>query len=422
VPVRPPRSHRAVMATGFHMRGSLPFQLIPKSTPLEDCECWKIVPIVMHEETDTRSNGPADGGSVESISPGISSTIETTAFRIIRHGDRKVLAAPENPKQALSSAVKCLPEETLRRRGYKALLSIATGIGLGGLITHRAKPPILPIDLAELIDRRVFHRGTRMGPRNASYGVARWPSQPDRRRLYFHVFDKNDQQVVFLKIGLDEENSSFISREADALRSLNGNGGSAFKVPSVYWFRRIGECSVLALEAISNEFKYMRSTKAAYPAEAVREYAGPPRQIESPTLHNLSWGPSAYTWADHGELFLSELANIATSLQVVRAHGDLGVHNMAYRNGHPWIFDWERFTVDAPMYTDRVGFELSSLSRRVTTRPAEWRTTLDNLAPSLGRMCRKDLMFALAFRACMGMQDARAIIGNWSKSKGWGIQ
>jgi hypothetical protein len=260
-----------------------------------------------------------------------------------------------------------------------------------------------------------------MGTPAASYGVARWPSQPDRRRLYLHVFDDSGQQVVFLKIGLDEENSSFISREANALDSLNKNGSSTFKVPSVYWYQRIGECSVLALEAMPSSNKFSRSTKVAFPAEAVREYAGRARQIEPLHLNNLSWGSIANAAANNGRPFFSELTNIATGLQVVRAHGDLGIHNISYRNGHPWIFDWERCTLDAPMHADRVGFELSSLSRKVTARPTDWRTTLDNLAPGLGRMRRIDLMFALAFRASMGMEDAKAVIVNWSESKGWGI-
>jgi hypothetical protein len=347
------------------------------------------------------------------------STVRPAPYRVFSFGARPVIAVPSQPTSALRAGIRCFQTETPRRSMYRAYMALSVAGRWDRLIAQTASSP-LPTDITAALDEWL---ATALAPdqRAGAQLVIQWPPQPERGRIYIHVLDSSGTRICFAKVSLDDENDRTLVREAGILAEISALHRSHFDVPSALGCAQFGAHIVLGLSALPAADRFQRSRAVAYPSDAVEEYSTIRRAVDLNALADIGWfGRAAGILnAASASTFKAEIAADTGAWILCRAHGDLSAHNMLHSAGRLWIFDWEESVHDAPVTADRVGFELSRLSRRILRRPRDWPAVVARDAPALSVLPRRDLMLALLFRS-LHAPSASAIINNWDMSEGWG--
>jgi hypothetical protein len=341
-------------------------------------------------------------------------------YRVFSFRGRPVVSLPATGA-GRRAGLRCYQPTTLPRRAFRAGIVLASVLGADRWLARDQVSPLPPaVDpkLARWLTGALRQRGA------VDEGiVVMWPRQPDRGRIYVHASDSRGHPVAFVKIALDDRNRRLMAREVATLTELVRETPSRFRVPRVLLTREVAGSLAVIGEPLPAGAASPTLRRAVLPAAAVAEYSGLVRTATDVTT--TSWWPS-YRRALTPPLsrFDDELLRLtAGGVRTVRAHGDLSAHNMALVGGRLWLLDWEESAPDAPVLTDRVGFTLSKLSRRLTAKPAGWRDCLGPAGTAgLDGAARVDLMLALAFRHARGFADARTILRHWNRSAGWGVQ
>lgn len=341
-------------------------------------------------------------------------------YRLFTFGERQVLAVPRSAMRVRRASVRCCPRDTPRKALYRAFLMLSVSARLDRFVGSTVPMP-LPRRTAASISEWLGDPGSATREKAGWSFVVRWPPQLDRGRVYVHVLDGSGAAVCFLKVSLDTHNDRTLTREAATLADVARLAKRNFEVPAVLRVWRPERHVVLALAALPDPDRRDRRLGGTFPAAAVGEYSGHRRAVGPDDVLELSWFRDwEPPWDTIHERFLTELSSDRRPWVVCRAHGDLGTHNVVRAGGRSWIFDWEESAADAPHLADRVGFELSRLSRKLARRPTDWRGIVDRAAPGLGLLPRRDLIRALVFRTSRRMADANIIMRNWDRSGGWG--
>jgi hypothetical protein len=341
---------------------------------------------------------------------------ETTqgSYRLFSYMGRPTIAAPATAS-SIKASIRCLPQGTLRGRLYALGVKMSVATGLTGLTSSRVTIP-LPTPARRGILRWLEQQCSGSPVDTPHYLTVIWPSQPNRRRVYVHVIDQEGHHRCFIKLSLDHVTDGLLLREATQLAKIGSFPRRHFNVPRVLGVIAAGPRIAIALSPLP----YANTTSMTpreYPHDAVAEYAG---SASSLPTGDLSWlDPGNKPWM-RSPSFRAEIESHPPSWRVATAHGDLGPHNMMAESGQLWIFDWESCTADAPVLTDRVGYALSTVHRRLLRKPSRWRTILERESSGIELLPRVELMQAIAFRASKGIRDAEAIIHHWDKSEGWG--
>ncbi|HEX3222694.1 MAG TPA: hypothetical protein VHR35_09005 [Nocardioides sp.] len=188
--------------------------------------------------------------------------------------------------------------------------------------------------------------------------VAYWPPQPERGRAYLHLLDDDGDAVSFLKLagGYD---APALAREEAALESLDG-GSIHFTTPRVRASGIVGPTRWLCTDPLPTFGRQTLQPHLPLPVQVVDDIRGQTRWVAPTELDSLTW------WADLQQrldgvpsAFVDDLMDaVAHGVEVGRAHGDFGAHNLAFAAGRLWVFDWEAFAPDAPVEQDVVGFSL----------------------------------------------------------------
>lgn len=338
-------------------------------------------------------------------------------YRLFTFGSRSVIAVPAYPAAHLRAGLRCLQTETPRRALFRTLVTIAAAGRCDRLIAKTTALP-LPVGTLEAIEAWL---GQLLKPRVAVRLVIQWPPQTWRQRIYLHVLDEDGRRTCFVKVSLDDDNDDMLSREASTIASLSQSRPIHFDVPQVLDCQRVTNHLALALRPLPSLGGRRRAITSDFPADAVREYSTFYGDFGAAELATVDWFAAAMSGIrdDGGLPFKAEILADSKPWTLVRAHGDLGVHNLLPGRGRPWIFDWEESMPNAPVFTDQVGFSLSALSRQLLRRPHQWRRIVDRSAPLLTHLPRRELMIALAFRS-VRISSAMTIINHWDQSDGWG--
>ena len=331
------------------------------------------------------------------------------SYRVFSVRGRPLLATPAVPRRLRLAALERLHPVSRRRQAYQRALRWAMRLGLDGLLSRAAENPVGGIQ------RHLRTLGEMLDEPEITAAVL-WPAEPDRGRVYLHLFDRGCRPVGFAKLSLDEANDRRLQREATLLEELSEKRFEKLHVPAVLGVGRIERRVVVVTEALPAGAEPLPQRLDAYPAECVEAFAGAARLVAAGDVTDLSW------WARYAEAagtagagFDRELRErVEDGVSVRRAHGDFGPSNVIRAAPGLWVLDWEESAPDAPVMTDEITFDLGVNAGRIATDPvAALRDFAQRRLAGSDDGRRTEIMLALAFRAAVGTRDARAFIHNW---------
>lgn len=349
-----------------------------------------------------------------SLGSGGFASVGSSAYRLYKVAGKPILAVPDFPRALRRTALKRLQPSTWKRAAYSWSLHLSMLLGLDDVLSLAVDSPLGSNSELSFNDWRASMRGL-LGYPNLHAAVI-WPPQVERERIYVHLFD-GLHAVGFAKLSFGALDAACLEHEASVLRELGAGGAEHFRVPKVLASGRDRSHAFIVMEPLPASVRPLKSTLRAYPASSVDEIAGPVRTVGAEELSTLSW------WHDYESRLRADvrpfhdemMGMVGSGLRVCRAHGDLSPHNIVRDGRGLWIFDWEESCADAPLQTDRLGFELSIHLPDIMATPQHWVRVLKNKHLHARQPRQKlDLMMALAFRHAKGIGDATALMQHWT--------
>jgi hypothetical protein len=327
---------------------------------------------------------------------------------------QNVLAVPRQPPELRRTALKRYQPYTLKRRLYSRFLQTAISLHAEAVVARRG-PFLLSRELGfdyeawlkVLCERLSFPR---------AHAILAWPSEPSRKRLYVHLLTEELQPLAFVKLATGPADARKFQSEAEALRELGQLGLRRVRVPRVLDQGQYDSTVYLALEPLPSKARPPRWGRSFNASELLMEISSPPERLTGEAITGLSW------WQEYARLlkgrdlaFTRELARLLPlGAQVCRAHGDLGLSNLARDGTTIWLFDWESTHAAAPAMADEVSFFLSfSIHKATARREACLRDFEKRFLREASMQRRLDVMLALAFRYSTGVADSEFYMENW---------
>lgn len=236
---------------------------------------------------------------------------------------------------------------------------------LGSLLTRSQG---LREQVAEFVEKRSHYRG------DSIFAVMLHKIQ-ENGRFYLFEFDRGCELISFTKVSTESNSNSRIRREAEVLGGIAGRT-NGFRVPLVTRFCDEGSRVELCLEAAG----------AGY--EKQPESMGLPDSVFRGIASILSRPSESFRFQDVPSWLLQsaettkseKIRNVLDAIPPDRefetcpAHCDLAPQNILRRrraNDGEWdyfILDWEYFTDQAPLLTDRVSHWLGRRHRTLKRR------------------------------------------------------
>jgi glycosyltransferase involved in cell wall biosynthesis len=329
---------------------------------------------------------------------------------------RKVLAVPRHPRTLRRVAISRYQPFTVRRRLYSGILQTAA-MTRSELAFARNWPSSLTDELGFSYRRWMDLLSHHLGFFRV-YSVLAWPSQPTRQRFYVHFLSEDLNPVAFVKVAARVEEGVCLEREAAALHELGRQRFRGIRLPRVLGHGKIENNCFLALEPLPAKARPPRFNRNSDVSELLARIAGPHRRLSAEEITGLSW------WSEYGarlnashRLFHSELTRLLPlGAEVCRAHGDMGLSNMAQDTESLWLFDWETTHTAAPAMTDRACFFLSFNIGKVASRPETClREFQSRFLLKASPQQKLDIMLVLAFRFASNTGAAEFYIRNWNR-------
>lgn len=336
-------------------------------------------------------------------------------YLVFQHRGQDVLAVPQDSKAASLAGVSKFQPFTRKRRLYRMLMSGLISIGAARLAAVRRANPVgseFRFDFA-------MWRGeleVRLG-RRIAHAIVTWPPQTWRRRLYVHLLDAKLQSFAYAKIAFAQGDHAKLAVEAETLSVLGQLPLRKLRAPKLLHHGCFDEASFLIMEPLPAAAKPLKLA-ADYDSSALTaEYRGEIKRFSGSEIRGLSWW-TAYAQALRPEhqFFHAELLRLLPlGAELDRAHGDLGLANMASDGHHVWIFDWESCHAAAPALADSIGLFMSFSMAKTQRNPlASLRRIRENFLADRSEQRQLAVMLALAFRHACGIPDAASIISVWS--------
>jgi hypothetical protein len=339
--------------------------------------------------------------------------LQSDGYWIYRLLDRPVLAAPAASRRLRRAAWNHYPAETPNRRRIKRAIQLAQAAGLDRLLAHRAEKLPLPgeFDFSSWLDRARRDLG-----RRDLHAVVVWPPPArSRARVYVHLLGENARRVAFAKLTFDAYNNDRIARESRALASLDNSKPAEFRVPRVLGGDAFQNGRYLLLEPLPQDAVSLNVSWPFVKERIIAQYAGTPRTLTRDQLQQLPWWAQFRRESVQSIEFLRELDRLPFSeIQVCRAHGDLGGHNMVQSGQEVWLFDWEEACDNAPIRADEVRFYLGQHQRQILDDPSCALSGLGDAFSLRTASHRLEVMLALAFLQSAGIGAAEIMIRHWA--------
>ncbi len=337
-------------------------------------------------------------------------------YRLYEIAGRPVFAVPETPRDMRVAALARFQASTLKRAVFRFAVRLGMLVGADFLLSRPVRLDNLP-GMKDNILGQFLERWASLLGSGPIRGAVFWPPQPERGRIYVHLFS-HGRAVAFAKIALTPSEAVRIQNEGDVLRELARRSlPRELRIPRVIAQGEFNSATCLLMEALPLRF---HQPSEPFPISHIREL-GPVRHVGADTLSELSWWKRYASNLTNADLtFHSELMAVCQdrTFAVCRAHGDLGPANMAHDGESFWLFDWEASAPDAPSHTDMLGLELAQDLPFTLAHPAARLRMLKakHLAAATPHH-RLAVMMALAFRHSVGLPDATALIRQWEHSK-----
>ncbi|MCP3902667.1 MAG: hypothetical protein GY715_03445 [Planctomycetes bacterium] len=339
-----------------------------------------------------------------------------TTYRLFELSGRPILAVPERPRRLRLRGIDRFQPYTPRRGAYRAIMRLAMWLRADGLLgrsTRSLPTPAPDFDIA----RWLAGIRDRLEDPGLS-AVVVWPSQPQRKRVYAHLFDEACDAVGFAKIAFDDENQRQLDGEASTLRGLETLRVGGYHTPRVLDVTEGEGVFTVIEQPLPDDARPVRRGDSSYPEAFVRAIAGPARSAAADEIRRMSW------WSDCEQRLEGLSPGFARRLgsgldsdgaRVCRVHGDLGCANLAAtRGGETWVLDWEASRADGPRLADPVSFNLDARFIRSTRDPRGFARRFG--AEYVGGVVDADsteIMLALAFRSAVGSKSAEICIRHW---------
>jgi|GEM_PF-5631625 hypothetical protein len=344
---------------------------------------------------------------------------EPSGYLLYKYAGRPVFAIPALASNFRQAAIKRFQPTTWRRGTYRGIVHASMLLGMDFLLNQTIESP------AE-VDSMLSDEWTLFLSEMADHlGVSRvdaavfWPPQPDRKRIYVHLFDKHSRPIGYAKVSLSLSSSTnaLLRHEGLVLSAFSEIKPISFKVPQFISYGSVANYTYLLLSPLPQYARPVSRRRYFYPAACVREYAGPTSRFGVAGLHKLSWWNKYLSVIDercrafHDELL--ETLSIG-EISICMAHGDLSNNNIVRCGSEIWIFDWEGSVPDAPVRTDEIGYYLATNQPNIRRNPHRGtklvkRKYLTDATPDM----KASFMIALAFRVASDIDDASLIIQNW---------
>lgn len=335
-------------------------------------------------------------------------------FITIEFAGNPKLALPADTKDLCLAALRCYsPETFLQWIKHKVIVAIvALGIDRWA-IAPEANPfgGKFEFDFPRWIDEvsRFFNDGQ-------LFGMIVYPSHHNGGVVYVHLLSSKHKNIGFAKIAFDEEHRTRLSKEARTLERLGSLQFKYLRIPKILRKGEWREHRYLILEPLPEKRRPARNSIADYPAEAVREFAGP---VVTKPLSELWWWQLYAEKAHLAGEFQTEISKAAKErVGVCRIHGDLKPGNISYSGKETWIFDWECSAEDAPRVSDEI-FYWIWIHRRLQHHKLMHRPLLRAFRKYLlVNDNRTEVAAALAFFYATGYGAVELFVRNWENALG----
>lgn len=337
-------------------------------------------------------------------------------FRTIESFGNPKLALPADTKELCLAALRCYsPETLLQRLKHKLIIAVVT-LGIDRWAIARKSAPFegkFEFDFAAWIEdvSRVLNEGQ-------LFGMIVNPSHHDGGMLYVHLLSSNYTGVGFVKIAFNEKHQTRLSEEARILEKLSSLQFTHLRIPKILRNGEWRRHRYLILEPLPLKRRAARNSTADYPAEAVREFAGP---LVLKSCSELWWWPLYAEKTQPPAAFHAEVSKAAKEkIGVCRIHGDMKPGNVTYAGNKTWIFDWERSVEDAPRLSDEVFFWIWTHRRKQHHKVMHGSLLRAFARCRLVEENRTEVAAALAFFYATGCGAVDFFVQNWGKTVGSG--
>ncbi|HEY2794793.1 MAG TPA: hypothetical protein VGJ28_20705 [Micromonosporaceae bacterium] len=305
--------------------------------------------------------GDGEAGATSSTSgakaPGTYTVVPSASSPrlLVPHGQRRVAAAAVR-----GSIVAVSRQARLRQQALAGLFAIGIGRASLGDLIFRGRVTVdssskLSTFLSTQLGTRV-HVSMRFGPQRAN------------RKPVLQLLDQDGRCIAFAKLSVDEITEQLILAETAALRGLDGSDLSPVRAPRVRYAGPWGNAALLVVEALPVWSK--ATVPPARAAElraaamrAVASSAGVTRTTVASSGYVARLGERVDALGDHPLTGTFRDAIAAASkhpepIDFGAWHGDWNAGNMAVRGDDVLLWDWERYTIGAPVGFDALHYEL----------------------------------------------------------------
>lgn len=243
--------------------------------------------------------------------------------------------------------------------------------------------------------------------------VISYPATMERKRFYLTLLSATGEPSAFVKVVHGKKLPHFGERELQAASSLQQDSVGHFRMPRT---KEIG-----CFERLQFQVFEPIPVSARRPSQRHRSLLDATARVISKGTHQIRQLDSLGWWSSFERLreSIPELYRQVDNIQdrqvtVCRAHGDFQRPNAVWHQGELWVFDWEWFSTEAPLWTDKVRFFLGDRTTLLVRRPA------DVFSQLMHRFCGRDsdhfltdyqqVALALAYIASQG-NEAGEICG-----------
>lgn len=318
-------------------------------------------------------------------------------LRLVRWGDRPLVAYTIGSRSNRVASVLCLDAHTLKRRVVRMAAMVACRLGIDAAM---ARGEVLQSRDVKEVFAGLEQCAKTLG--NVASISLIWPADPCRKRLYAHFLDGQGKPIAFGKISLNLAEDRLLMSEAATINEVAAAAQLPVYVPRIWHVIAHEEGHIVLMESLS------RSAHTRIPSDtellAMRDkFAGVPVRLSKSELEALPWVVKLKRDDEVlGKLFPEIETALAHGAVCCVVHGDYGCNNARWFDDQMWVYDWERSSPCGPLLTDEVNVFLGKHVRSIFGRSSSVVRRFEREYLHSARFAREQVLFALAYLHTVG--------------------